>query len=111
MAKPPEHLRQRQIIEAPASRNGPPPKPRKPRFASEAPTRPNRNEEAARWAVIAEVLPGLDRRALSVLGAVAAALGGARPDDETPLIQHFDAMGPLERVAFAAVVYALASDG
>lgn len=105
MAKPPSHPRTRQLV--------PPPKPArpqpKPRYASEAPTRPNRNENAARWAVIAEVLTGLDEQALAILGVVATALADMPPTEAEPLIARFDAMGPRQRIAFAAVVHALAA--
>jgi hypothetical protein len=86
------------------------PDPPKPRFSpSELPTRPNRNENAARWAVIAEMLPALDGQAQAILRVVAAALADMPPTEPEQLIGRFDAMGHRQRIAFAAVVHALAA--
>lgn len=110
MAKPPEHLRRRQIIDPPGSRNGPPPKPSKPRFSpSERPTSPRRNDNVSRWAAIAEVLPGLDGQARAILDVVATALADMAPTEPTPVIQLYDRMNERQRRVLAAVVLTLAA--
>lgn len=107
MAKPPSRPRVRQLIPPPESVAHAPPKPRfQP---SEVPTKPNRNANVARWAVISELLPGLDAQAIEILTVVADALANMPPTEHEPLLNRFDAMGPRQRLVFGAVVQALAA--
>lgn len=79
----------------------------RPRFSShEAPTKPARNDNASRWAAIAELLPGLDVEALAILNAVSAALAPLEPPD---LLLRYDAVDERRKRVIAAVVHALAA--
>lgn len=101
---PPPKPRQRARVQPPTSRV---PEPPKPRFsASEAPTRPATNENAARWRMIARAVAELDAEGLEILEQVGAALAPLEPPD---LLLRYDAVDERRKRVIAAVVHALAA--